>query len=161
MTVLADAWGVISEFERNLDRAMDEVFGTMVGVKCSPAEEGGEMKGQAVSAMIGLAGAMTGTLVFQSPSAAALSIAARLTGMEAAQVDATVRDAMGEVANMVAGSWKGYDPELASRCLLTTPTVVVGEKYEVFSRKAAIRLERAYRFDQFVCSVTVSCQRAG
>jgi hypothetical protein len=39
--------------------------------------------------------------------------------------------------------------------------VVVGERYEVFSRRAAIRFDRAYRFDEHVCSVTVSCQRAG
>jgi chemotaxis protein CheX len=161
MTALADAWNVISEFERNLDRAMEEVFGTMMGVSCPPEADAAEAVGQTVSAVIGLCGVMTGTLVFHGPSAAAMNIGSRLTGVEATQVDATVRDALGEVANMVAGAWKGYDADLASHCLLTTPTVVVGERYEVFSRKAAIRFDRAYRFDEYSCSVTVSCQRGG
>jgi chemotaxis protein CheX len=161
MTVLADAWKVVTEFEQNLDHAMDEVFGTMMGVKCSPAGDAVEAAGQTVSAVVGLCGTMAGTVVFHGPRAAALSICARLTGVESAEVDATVRDALGEVANMVAGAWKGYDAELASHCLLTTPTVVVGERYEVFSRKAAIRFDRAYQFDEHFCSVTVSCQRGG
>jgi chemotaxis protein CheX len=161
MTALADAWNVIAEFEQNLDRAMEEVFDTMMGVHCAPAGDAAEAAGQTVSAVIGLAGAMTGTVVFHGPRAAALNICSRLTGVESPEVDATVRDALGEVGNMVAGAWKGYDPDLASRCLLTTPTVVVGERYEVFSRKAAIRFDRTYRFDEHICSVTVSCQRAG
>lgn len=160
MAALADAWNVIAEFEKNLDRAMEEVFNTMMGVACSQSGESTEMVGETVSAMIGLAGIMTGTVAFQGTRAAALNICFRLTGVESPEVDAIVRDAMGEMGNMVAGAWKGYDPDLASRCLLTTPTIVVGERYELFSRKAAIRIDRAYRFEGQICAVTVSCQRS-
>jgi chemotaxis protein CheX len=150
----------IARLEGYLDRAMEEVFGKMMGLKCSEAEETEPMAGETVTALIGLAGALTGTVMLQSARAGAMRISECLTGQAPEEVDAMVRDAMGEVANMVTGAWKGYDAELASRCLLSTPTVVVGEKYELFSRRALIRIDRAYRFEEHICMVTISCQRA-
>ncbi|MGA8111762.1 MAG: chemotaxis protein CheX, partial [Acidobacteriaceae bacterium] len=75
-------------------------------------------------------------------------------------VDGLVRDAMGEVGNMVAGAWKGFDPKLASGCLLSTPTVVAGDSYELFSQRAPIRIERSYSFEDFGLSVTIFCEFA-
>lgn len=159
MAALAETWKEIALFEERLDRAIGEVFGTMMGMTCAEAADGLVVEGETVCALIGLAGVMAGTVVVQASRAAAMRISGSLTGVEPETVDATVRDALGEVGNMVAGAWKGYDPELASRCLLSTPTVIVGKKYELFSRKAAIRIERVYRFEEYLCSVTVSCQR--
>jgi chemotaxis protein CheX len=153
----------IARLEGYLDRAMEEVFGTMMGMECSLADDpehaAEAMEGETVAALIGLAGALAGTVVLQCAKAGALKISACLTGMELTEVDAMVRDAMGEVANMVAGAWKGQDPELASRCLLSTPTVVVGSRYELFSRRALIRIDRNYKFAGHVCAITISCQR--
>ena len=151
----------IARLEGYLDRAMGEVFETMMGLRCGLAGDGEAAEGETVAALIGLAGALTGNVVVQCSRAAAMRACGALSGVEPAEVDATVRDAIGELANMVAGAWKGYDPELTSKCLLSTPTVVVGKKYEVFSRRALIRIERCYRFEEHICLVTVSCQRAG
>ncbi len=150
----------IARLEEYLDQAMEEVFGKMMGVTCSQAVEVDPMEGETVAALIGLAGALTGTLVLQSTRDGAMRICGCLTGQESTEADETVRDAIGEVGNMVAGAWKGHDTELASRCLLSTPTVVVGSRYELFSRRALIRIDRSYRFDQHSCAITVSCQRA-
>jgi chemotaxis protein CheX len=144
-----------------LDRAMGEVFGTMLGVKCIRTKEAAAIEGQTIAALIGLAGAMTGTLVLQSPSAAAMRACELMTGVGPMEVDSTVRDAMGEMANMVAGAWKGYDPVLSSKCLLSTPTVVVGSRYELFSRRATIRIDRVYGFEGSFFSVSVACERVG
>jgi chemotaxis protein CheX len=161
MTALALVEQEIARLEGYLDRAMGEVFETMMGLGCGPAGDQEATEGETVAALIGLAGALTGTVVVQCSKAGAMRACGAMTGVESTEVDATVRDAMGEVANMVAGAWKGYDPELASRCLLSTPTLVVGKRYELFSRRALIRIERSYRFEAHVCGVTVSCQRAG
>jgi len=153
----------IARLEGYLDRAMEEVFGKMMGMECRLADEAGgdvePMEGQMVTALIGLAGALTGTVVLQCARAGALKISESLTGMELPEIDSTVRDAIGEVGNMVAGDWKGQDPELTSRCLLSTPTVVVGSRYELFSRRALIRIDRNYKFAGHVCAITISCQR--
>jgi len=150
----------IAQLEQRLDQAMGEVFGTMIGVSCSRTESAAPMEGQTIAALIGLAGAMTGTLVLQSESAAAMHLSDLMTGFTTTEVDATVRDAMGEMANMVAGAWKGYDPALSSSCLLSTPTVVVGNRYELFSRRATVRIDRAYGVEGAVFSVSVACERA-
>jgi chemotaxis protein CheX len=81
-----------------------------------------------------------------------------MTGIETAEVDGMVRDAIGEVCNMVAGAWKGFDKELASGCLLSTPTVVAGSSYELFSQRAPIRIERSYRFEELMFVITICCE---
>lgn len=149
----------IARLEGYLDRAMGEVFETMMGVSCRQAADAEASDGETIAALIGLAGALSGTVVVQCTRHAAMRVCGHLTGVESTEVDETVRDAMGEVANMVAGAWKGYDPELTSRCLLSTPTIVVGSRYELFSRRALIRIDRNYRFEEQVFAVTISCQR--
>jgi chemotaxis protein CheX len=148
----------ITRFEEFLDKATNEVFSTMMGVGCTPVESDGSSAGETISAVIGLAGALSGSLVLHTVGAAAMRIAERMTGMECAEVDAMVRDAVGEVCNMVAGAWKGLDPALASGCLLSTPTVVAGTSYELFSQRAPIRIERSYRFEELMLVITICCE---
>jgi len=148
----------VARFESFLDRATDEVFSTMMGVGCSPAQsESGTGQGT-LSAVIGLAGALSGSLVLQTSGEAAMRIAERMMGTAPDEVDAMVRDAIGEVCNMVAGAWKGFDPALASGCLLSTPTVVAGTSYELFSQRAPVRIERSYRFEKMTFVITLSCE---
>jgi hypothetical protein len=59
---------------------------------------------------------------------------------------------------MVAGAWKGYDAQLTSGCLLSTPTVILGTSYEVFSQRAPIRVERSYGFGNAVLTLTIYCE---
>ncbi len=148
----------VAQFESYLDRATDEVFSTMMGVGCSPAEGESSTKQGTLSAVIGLAGALSGSLVLQTSGEAAMRIAERMMGTAPDEVDAMVRDAIGEVCNMVAGAWKGFDPALASGCLLSTPTVVAGTSYELFSQRAPVRIERSYRFERMTFVITLSCE---
>lgn len=143
-----------AQMEEHLDRAAHEVFSTMMAVNCMPAAP--EPEGETLSAVIGLAGALSGTLVLRAGRSAAERIAERLTG--AAAEDAVMRDALGEVCNMVAGGWKSFDPKLSCGCLLSTPTVVAGSRYELFCQRASIRIERAYRFEDRMFSLTLSCE---
>jgi chemotaxis protein CheX len=151
----------VAHFESHLDRAADEVFSTMMGVGCAPVGRDSGAEAETISAVIGLAGALSGSLVLHTSGAAAMRIAERMTGIETTEVDAMVRDAVGEVCNMVAGAWKGLDPALASGCLLSTPTVVAGSSYELFSQRAPIRIERSYRFEELTFVITISCELYG
>jgi chemotaxis protein CheX len=157
MAVLARRAEQIARLERDLDRAADEVFSTMMGIGCAPSEISPASEREMISAVIGLAGVMSGCLVLQCGLQAAMGIADRLTGIESPELDAIVRDAVGEVANMVAGAWKGFDPILSSGCLLSTPTVISGTSYELFSQHAPIRIERSYRFAGRSLTITVYC----
>lgn len=149
-----------ARFEEFLDRATDEVFTTMIGVACKPAAAKAAAGDSWISAVIGLAGAMSGAMVLHASGEGAMRIAERMTGVPPDGVDAMVRDAIGEVCNMIAGAWKGFDPALASGCLLSTPTVVAGSSYELFSQRAPVRIERHYSFEDFPLSVTIFSELA-
>lgn len=157
MVVLTGKVEQIARFERDLDRAADEVFTTMMGVQCLPSEVEPSSERETIAAVIGLAGAMSGCLVLQCGLQAAMAVASRLIGVEPRELDEMVRDAIGEVANMVAGAWKGFDPVLSSGCLLSTPTVISGTSYELFGQHAPIRIERSYRFADRTLTMTIYC----
>jgi chemotaxis protein CheX len=158
MTAVAGAVEEADRPELRLDHAVGEVFGTMMAVDCLPIEDSVAMEHETISAVIGMAGALSGSMVLHSGSRTAISMAERLTGLLPDGVDAMVRDAVGEVCNMIAGAWKGADPMLASGCLLSTPTVVAGSSYELFSQRAPMRLERSYRFADCIFSITLFCE---
>ncbi|MGA7524141.1 MAG: chemotaxis protein CheX [Acidobacteriaceae bacterium] len=157
MVTVTETEKKFSELSANLDRAVDEVFRTMLNVACAPAGEAPQTEGGTISAVIGLAGALSGALVLKGGEAAARRMAGCMTGAEPDEVDAMVRDAFGEIANMLAGAWKGFDPELSCGCLLSIPTVVAGTNYQLFSQRAPMRLERSYSFEDRGFSVSVFC----
>ncbi|HEX4005945.1 MAG TPA: chemotaxis protein CheX [Acidobacteriaceae bacterium] len=158
MEALAVEAGQAARLEGMLDRAAEEVFGTMMGIPCGPVEWAEVEDRETVSAVIGLAGAMSGSMILRSEGQAAMRMAEYLTGVAPDEVDALVRDAAGEVCNMIAGAWKGFDPMLSSGCLLSTPTVVAGSSYQLFSQRATLRIERRYRFGEMHFTVTVCCE---
>jgi chemotaxis protein CheX len=158
MTAMAVAVQKAGRLEQQVDRAVAEVFGTMMAVACLPVEGPVALEHEHLSAVIGLAGALSGSMVLHSGSHAAISMTERLTGIAPDGVDGMVRDAIGEVCNMIAGAWKGADPVLASGCLLSTPTVVAGSSYELFSQRAPQRMERCYRFDGCRFCITLFCE---
>jgi chemotaxis protein CheX len=153
----------LAQLQHFLDRATDEVFTTMMGVSCTPTPAGMAhvAEEEMISAVIGLAGTLSGSLVLYASGKAARRIAEKMMGIAVEEVDGMVRDAIGEVCNMVAGAWKGFDPLLASGCLLSTPTVVAGTSYELFSHNAPIRIQRGYRFEDQSFQITITCQRQG
>jgi chemotaxis protein CheX len=158
MEAIAAEVGQVGRFEEFLDRAAEEVFSTMMGVHCVPVDQYRMRERETISAVIGLAGAMSGSIVLRSESRAAMRMAEHMTGVAPSEVDALVRDAVGEVCNMLAGAWKGFDPELCAGCLLSTPTVVAGSSYELFSQRATVRIERSYRFAEMNFTMIIFCE---
>ena len=80
-----------------------------------------------------------------------------MAGMEFTEVDDTVKDAIGEVCNMLAGTWKGKVPELASRCDLSVPAVITGRDYKLRVQAPEFTLRHGYRFDDAFFDVTILC----
>ena len=151
----ADRVEELTGWEEHLDRAAEEVFSMMVGVGCAHSQDAPGTEPEMISAVVGLAGALSGSFVLRVGRNAAALIAERMTG--AAADSATIRDAVGEVCNMLAGAWKGKDAKLSSGCLLSTPTTVAGDHYELFSQRAPMRIEHAYRFEDQMFSVSLFC----
>ncbi len=100
---------------------------------------------ESVTAVVGFGGVLSGACVFRSGGKAAMRIAAQMTGMEFAAIDDTVKDGIGEICNMLAGSWKGKVPELAANCGLSVPAVITGQDYRLHVQAPEFQLHHVYR----------------
>ena len=142
---------------RNLDASVEEVFQLMLGVDCRRQPEPAAMEPESVTAVVGFGGLLSGACVFKSGGAAAMKIAAAMTGMEFTEVDEIVKDGIGEICNMLAGGWKGKVPELAANCGLSVPAVITGKDYNLHVQAPEFQLVHWYRFDDASFEVTILC----
>jgi chemotaxis protein CheX len=144
----------------NLDASVEEVFQLMLGVNCrrdlAPAGQN-DLEPESVTAVVGFGGLLSGACVFSSSRTAAMEIAAHMTGMEFQEIDDTVKDAIGEICNMLAGSWKGKVPELAANCGLSVPAVITGRDYKLHVQAPEFQLHHFYRFEASSFAVTIVC----
>ena len=141
-----------------MDEAVEEVFSLMMGIRCEAMDDCPVNETETISSVIGLAGAMSGTCVLRCGEGTARRIAEALTGIETEGLDDMVKDAMGEICNMIAGAWKGKHPGFASNCVLSTPTVVTGSNYQLHTQRPEFRIERYYRFETSSFSFAITCE---
>lgn len=150
--------GAGSVYGSTMDEAVEEVFGLMMGIRCSPVEDCPVKEAETISAVIGLAGMLSGTCVLRCGERTARRIAESLTGVATESLDDMVKDAIGEICNMIAGAWKGKHSGFASNCMLSTPTIVTGSNYQLHTQRPEFRIERYYRFEACSFSVALICE---
>lgn len=98
-----------------------------------------------ISGVIGLTGKAVGTVVINLSEEVALKSASTMLMMEMTELNDDVFDAVGEIANMVAGQAKA---ELEEYDLsVSLPTVVTGENHEVHFPSEAKALSVAFDTD--------------
>jgi len=142
----------------NLDSSVEEIFSMMLGSKvcrgeCSPIEP----ESGSVTAVVGFGGLLSGACILRTSDRAACKLAERMTGLEFAEVDETVQDGIGELCNMLAGSWKSKVPELAAHCGLSVPTVISGRNYNLHVQEPAFELRHVYGFEDTSFEVVIVC----
>jgi chemotaxis protein CheX len=142
---------------RNLDASVAEVFHLMLGVHCERVTGMAAHEAETVTAVVGFGGVLSGACVFRSGARAALRVAALMTGMEFCSLDDTVKDAIGEMGNMLAGAWKGKVPKLAANCALSVPAVITGRDYNLHVQAPEFQLHHVYRFEDACFEVTIVC----
>jgi chemotaxis protein CheX len=141
----------------NLDSAVEEVFRTMLGTDCRRDSEALADDREWVTAVVGFGGLLSGACVLRCGGRAACTLAERMMGTPFVEIDGTVKDAAGEICNMLAGSWKGKSPELAARCGLSVPAVITGCDYRLHVQAPEFRLQHVYVFDGTRFEVTILC----
>lgn len=123
-------------FAKKIINSTEEIFNTMIFMPISAGEpftEGEAVLDCHVSSMIGLSGDLTSMLSIHCPGKVGMGITGEMLGMEVEEVDADVKDTLGEIANMVAG---GLKESLALENIsleLSIPTTVTGNSYTVSS----------------------------
>lgn len=122
------------DLNKSICNATIEIFQTMLMMEALPGEplaKRGASHYHSVTGIVGLAGPSKGMLAIHIPEKTALKITSSFLCMEVDSVGDDVKDAVGELANMVAGSIKADLLEDNKEYKLSIPSVVCGAEYQI------------------------------
>jgi chemotaxis protein CheX len=108
--------------------AVKKLFNTMIEVPFelgTPSLKKGSVPQYEISSIIGLSGTVTGCVVINLSKDIALQLVSSLIGEEVTELDDDCTDAIGEIANMIAGNAKTSFPSEGTS--ISVPSVVVGK----------------------------------
>jgi chemotaxis protein CheX len=116
-----------------LRQSASDVFSTMLGLEVelgpSRTETSGPTVGDGVLAVVGVGGPLTGAGWFLCSATCARELCSRLLMTEVKAVDEEVLDAIGEITNMIVGSFKTALEERVGPLGLSIPTVIYGRNF--------------------------------
>jgi chemotaxis protein CheX len=114
-----------------LAEATIEVFETMVFTSLTAGEPLNNRPQPAASVMgaVRFLGSLSGTVSFYASDDAANQIAAALLGTTPDDADMHVPDAIGEITNMIAGTFRAKVAQGGETLMITTPTVTRGTDF--------------------------------
>ncbi len=117
----------------NLQSAVSEVFDMMIGqsVEGQPIESVPPQTDwpSHVAAAVSFAGHRSGLVCIHTSLSTANTIAGAMLGMEPGEVNGDMPDAMGEVANLVAGSFRTKMAVHEPASAIAIPSVTVGSDF--------------------------------
>lgn len=121
--------------------AIRRVFETMVHTTVTVSKPSLRHDGHPVadvSGIIGLSGDVSGSVALSFPREVACAVASAFAGAPIRDTDADFADALGELANMVAGSAKTHFAGL--NVSISLPSVVMGHDLRVLSSRTFPRI---------------------
>jgi chemotaxis protein CheX len=131
------------ELDKYLVDATLDVFASMIFIdivaESTEPEPSPDIE-QNLSSLIGLAGDLKGILGIHCPSTVALGITSAMLGMEVTELGEDVKDAIGEIANMVAGGLKVALASHDKKIELAIPTTVIGKAIRTSGLSRATRV---------------------
>jgi len=115
----------------HLDNDIREIFSTMVGIDVSKSRRAETVTTfkDCVTAMVGFAGGYNGMISINTPQKLAMAFASQMLGMDISECGDDVHDALGEIANMMGGSFKHHFVKDGHEVRLSTPSVISGNEY--------------------------------
>ena len=120
--------------EETIIDATKDIFSNMVMLGATPGtsfERADEPLIDSVSGMISLEGKYNGLLAIHLPTSSALEVGGSFIDLDLEEVDADVLDAIGELANMLAGNIKATLDPAGSDIQLSIPSTLHGAEYMV------------------------------
>ena len=122
--------------------ATSEVFATMVFVELEPGHPivGSAQPVATVVGTVNFLGSVSGTVSFYSSDAAAREIVGAMLGIEPADAGNEVADTVGEITNMIAGTFRGKLTQSGETLMITPPSVTVGTDFRAQHFNVAARV---------------------
>jgi len=114
-----------------LDGDVREIFSSMVGQEVSSSQTTATTTKfhHCVTAMVGFAGSYNGMISINAPLKLAMNFTSQMLGMDVTECGEDVHDALGEIANMIGGSFKLHFVKDGHEVRLSTPSVISGDEY--------------------------------
>ena len=122
------------KYAQDIVDATQEIFSSMTMldvVSGEPFQRDDRKLVNSISGIVGLAGDTKGLLAIHLPNKAALDITTALLGRNLEEVDEDVCDAVGELANMLAGSIKAILDQSGNKIQISMPSAIHGHEYAV------------------------------
>jgi len=119
---------------KQLDHDVLEIFSTMVGIEITRKEvevDAATSFKDSATAMVGLAGVFNGLVSMHTSKKLAMTFASAMLGMELEEMNEDVTDALGEIANMLGGSFKHHFVLGGHEVRLSIPSVIMGDEYSI------------------------------
>jgi chemotaxis protein CheX len=114
---------------RDLVESTQEVFQTMLFQEAEPRPPHEAVVGQPkadVIATVALTGPADAVVAIYGSVETARSLAASMLGLDAAEINDEFADAMGELANMIGGTFRNRMTAIDSSWAISVPTVTIG-----------------------------------
>ena len=146
-----------TSWQGELEQSAREVFQIMLG---STFEVGScELTADfSLSAVVGFAGELRGLLTLRCARASAISVAARMLGIGSAAAEPEMNDALGELSNMIAGSFKTKLEQDGFQCMISVPTVISGSDYRLHNLADGSLTQFSGRFEGGTIQLTLQLQ---
>ena len=157
---LSDFKETFVETTQKIIEATQEIFSSMIMLEVVPGEPFRRRDStltNSISGLVGLAGSTKGLLAIHLSKPAALAVTTAFLGMDVEEINEDVCDAIGELANMLAGNMKtAIDPK-GSEVKLSMPSAVHGEEYTVdcLADAESITVPFTFNGDDFMVEVQI------
>lgn len=132
-----------------IESATREVFEVMLGSKLEPFQDDPSLVTEMI-AMVGLSGRVAGVVSFHCTAQGAQRMATKMLGTAAApaaEEEDTARDAVGEICNMVAGSFKNKLGQVGDECKLSVPTIISGAECTMQANPGGTHVQMPFTFE--------------
>lgn len=115
----------VERMKRAITCSIENIFRTMLNMEIVPADDGRATVFM-ISGIVGISGGVNGYVAVRSSSRLAARIASAMFASEYDNITTEVKDAIGEITNMVAGNIKSHLDGAGDLFNLSPPSVVVG-----------------------------------
>lgn len=131
------------EISEKIIESAKEIFSTMVMMEISVSGDHTSKTvplTESISGVIGLAGTHKGVLAIHIPNKVAMAITSSFLGMDVDEINEDVKDAVGELANMLGGDVKSILSDNGRDIALSLPSTITGQQYDFQPTKEAERI---------------------
>jgi chemotaxis protein CheX len=143
----------VTDLAQVVNQIVENVFQTMMGMEVRAVDVPFPPSGDVITAAISLAGTWKGAVLVECGLPEAFLFTSRMIGIDPpTSLNDDVRDALGELANMVGGNLKSVLP---GGVALSLPTVVWGHAYTMQICRAGKSRRWVFQSDETLFAVEV------